>query len=269
MSLVANARMYAVNRAAAEAWARLFALVAQRAGLPLSVVEHAAPAPLEALWARADLGLAFICGYPFALGGFSVQPVAAPVPASPLAGGRPFYASDLIVRADGPIRTLEDSFGGRLGWTVTHSQSGFNALRHHLLGYRRGGSRLYRESVGDLLTPRRVIEAVRDGRVDLGPLDSHVHDLLKRHEPQTAAALRVVATTAPTPMPLLVASANVPAGTVATLRQALLGFGGREPERAVLEALCLTGFATVTREDYAPLLQQAREAEAAGYTIPG
>lgn len=268
MSLVANARMYAPNRASADAWAGLFQLVSQRSGVPLAVIAHAAPAPLEELWRRDDLGLAFICGYPFATGGFAVVPVAAPVPASALAAGRPFYASDLIVRADSPFRTLEETFGSRIGWTVQHSQSGFNALRHHLLRYRRAGRTLYRESVGDLQTPRRVIEAVLAGRIDLGPLDSYVHELLRRHEPETAAELRTVATTAPTPMPLLVASAGVSAEIVAALRQALLGLGGSEPERALLAELCLTGFAAVSRADYAPLLRLAQEAEAAGYPLP-
>jgi ABC-type phosphate/phosphonate transport system substrate-binding protein len=268
VSLVANARMYAPNRATSEAWAALFDLVSQRSGVPLTAVPHPAPAPLEELWRREDLGLAFICGYPFAMGGFAVVPVAAPVPASPLAAGRPLYASDLVVRADGPYRRLEDTFGARIGWTVEHSQSGFNALRHHLLRHRRAGQDLYGESVGDLQTPRRVIEAVLAGRIDLGPLDSYVHDLLRRHEPQTAAQLRVVATTAPTPMPLLVASAGVPAEIVATLRQALLGFGGSEPDRALLAELCLAGFATVSHEDYAPLLRMAQEAEAADYPLP-
>lgn len=268
MSLVANARMYAPNRASADAWDGLFRLVSQRSGVPLTVIAHAAPAPLEELWQREDLGLAFICGYPFARGGFPVVPVAAPVPASPLAGGRPIYASDLIVRADGPFHALEATFGGRIGWTVAHSQSGFNALRHHLLRHRRAGRNLYRESVGGLQTPRRVIEAVLAGRIDLGPLDSYVHDLLRQHEPDTAAKLRVVATTRPTPMPPLAAAAGVPAGTVAALRQALLSFGESGLERALLAELCLTGFATISREDYAPLLRMAEEAEAAGYPLP-
>lgn len=260
--------MYAPNPAVEAAWAELFALVARRSGVPLAVIAHPAPAPLEALWRRDDLGLAFICGYPFALGGFPVAPVAAPVPASPLAGSRPLYASDLIVRADSRFRTLEATFGGRVGWTVEHSQSGFNALRHHLLRHRRVGQTLYSESLGDLQTPRRVIEAVLAGRIDLGPLDSYVHDLLRRHEPETAAKLRVVATTRPTPMPLLVASRGVSAAIVAALRQALLGFGDSEPDRALLTELCLAGFAAVSCEDYAPLLRLAQEAEAAGYPRP-
>jgi ABC-type phosphate/phosphonate transport system substrate-binding protein len=268
-TLVANARMYAVNEAVRAAWAALFALVSQRSGVPLTVIDHAAPAPLEELWRRGDLGLAFICGYPFATGDFSLQPVAAPVPASALAAGKPLYATDLIVRADRPLRTLDDSFGGRIGWTARHSQSGFQALRHHLAPYRREGAPLYRESLGDLLTPRRVVAAVLEGRIDIGPLDTFFHDLLKRHETDTAAKLFAVATTDPTPMPLLAASASVPASTVAALRAALLGLGSDPAAHPALAVLCLSGFAEIGREDYAPLLARAAAVDAAGYETPG
>ncbi|WNJ89997.1 phosphate/phosphite/phosphonate ABC transporter substrate-binding protein [Bosea sp. 685] len=301
--LVANARMYAVNAGVRAAWAELFALVSEKAGVPLAVVEHAAPAPLEELWRREDLGLAFICGFPLAGGGFPLQPIAAPIPASPLASGQPLYASDLIVRTEGPLRTLQDTFGGRIGWTSRHSQSGFQALRRHLLPYAKAfssevdtGSReenaskqgaraiersnwigncsspggpLYRESIGELMTPRRVIEAVLDDRIDIGPLDSYFHDLLKRHEPGTAARLRVVATTQATPMPLLAASNGIDPASVAALRGALLGLGAASAAEPVLAELCLTGFATVALDDYRPLLAQAAVLDKSGYGEPG
>lgn len=266
--LVANARMYAVNPAVRAAWDALFALVSAKAGVPLEIVAHAAPAPLEELWRRDDLGLAFICGYPFAMGDFALQPVAAPIPANPLAAGRPFYASDLIVRADGPLQTLEDSFGGRIGWTARHSQSGFQAPRRHLSAYRREGRPLYRESLGELLTPRRVIDAIIDGRIEIGPLDSYFHDLLRRHEPETEAKLRVVATTEPTPMPLLAAFAGIDPCIVTALRGALLALGKAADARPVLAELCLAGFAAVEPGDYRPLLQRAAEIDATGYREP-
>jgi ABC-type phosphate/phosphonate transport system substrate-binding protein len=267
--LVANARMYAVNPVVWAAWAALFERVSTISGVPLTVIEHAAPAPLEELWRRGDLGLAFICGFPFAALDFGLQPIAAPIPAGPLAAGRPFYASDLIVRADGPFRTLEETFGGRIGWTARHSQSGFQAPRRHLLPYRRGVAPLYRESIGELMTPRRVIEAVLDDRIDIGPLDSYFHDLLKRHEPDTAARLRVVATTEPTPMPLLAASPTLAPADRDALRRALLALGDDPLGRSLLAALCLSGFASVAAEDYAPLLASALAVDAAGYAEPG
>lgn len=66
MTLIANARMYAVAPAVRAAWQDLFAWVAKASAIPLTYVEHAAPAPLESLWARADLGAAFMCGFPYA-----------------------------------------------------------------------------------------------------------------------------------------------------------------------------------------------------------
>jgi len=266
---VANARMYAVNPAVRAAWADLFGLVSHASGVPLTVIDHAAPAPLEELWRRGDLGLAFICGYPFASGGFPVQPVAAPVPASSLAAGRALYASHLVVRAESPIDSLAGSFGKRLGWTVEHSQSGFNALRSHLLRHRREGERLYSESLGPLVTPRRVIEAVLADEIDIGPLDSYFHDLLLAHEPATAARLRIVETTEARPMPLLVAADGAEPAVVERLRDALLAMAEDAAATPLLGRLCLRGFAPVEREAYGILLDEACEAQAAGYPMPG
>ena len=268
-ALVANARMYAVTPAVREAWTALFRWVGQVAGVPLTVVEHAAPAPLEELWARLDLGLAFMCGYPFARGHEPVQPVAAPIPSPPRYRGQPLYWTDFVVRADSPSRTLSDAFGGRIGWTVQHSQSGFNAVRHHLLGYRQARERaLFRESVGPLVTPRRVLEAVLSRTIEVGPLDSYFHDLLRRHEPDTAAALRTIESTAPTTIPLLVASATVPPAVVERLRDALVRAGSDAQAAPLLHPLLLTGFAAVDGASYAGLLERAAEAEAAGYPAP-
>ena len=267
MSLIANARMYAVDAATAANWAALFARIAEISGVPLTVIAHAAPAPLEALWRRDDLGLAFICGYPFAGSGFPVQPVAVPVPAS--GDGRPLYATHLVVRADSDIAMLEDSFGRRLGWTVAHSQSGFNALRTHLLPRWQARGPLYAESLGPLLTPRRVVEALLADQIDIGPLDSFFHDLLLAAEPATTARLRIVATTVPRPMPLLVASRGIDETVIARLRMALLQARQDAAARDLLARLRLSGFAAVEPDAYLVLIEEAEAADRAGYLQPG
>jgi ABC-type phosphate/phosphonate transport system substrate-binding protein len=168
--LVANARMYAVTPAARDLWRRLFEWTADKARIRVAYIDHAAPASLEELWSRDDLGLVFICGYPFAMARPRPQLVAAPVPADPRCGGQAVYWTDLVAAADGPHRSLSDTFGGRIGWTVEHSQSGFNAVRHHLLRYRAGREEpLFRESVGPPVTPRRAVESVLSGTIDVGP----------------------------------------------------------------------------------------------------
>lgn len=270
--LVANARMYAVTAAVGDRWRRLLDWVASAAGTPLTYVEHAAPAApaaLEELWSRDDLGLAFMCGYPFARAEPPPHAVAAPLPLDPRCAGRPVYWSDFVVRADRPFRSLADTFGGRLGWTVEHSQSGFNAIRHHLLRYRaEGAAPLYRESVGPLVTPRRIVDAVLSGAIDVGPLDSYVHALLKRFEPRTASRLRVVESTRPTPMPPLVASPAVDAGTILRLRRALVACAQEPAVAEILADLRIAGFAAPQPGAYRLLLEQAAEAEARDYPVP-
>lgn len=269
MPLVANARMYAVTPRAASAWRELFLWVGERAGVGLEWIEHAYPAPLGALWSRADLGCAFMCGFPYAR---SVQPpklLAAPLPSPPRYEGRPVYFTDFVVRATADFRTLEDTFGGRIGWTVEDSQSGFNAPRYHLLQYRRPvRPALYRESIGPLITPRRVIEAVLENRIDAGPLDSYVHDLLRKHDPELTGRLRVVATTAAAPIPPLVAAPDCDEDTAARLRDALLE-SGRRPELAKLrDALLLQDFAAVAPQTYAITIEREQAALKAGYPQP-
>jgi ABC-type phosphate/phosphonate transport system substrate-binding protein len=164
---------------------------------------------------------------------------------------------------------LDDTSGGRIGWTVEHSQSGYNAVRCHLLRTRQQRSEpVFNRWIGPLVTPRRVIEAVIEGTIDVGPLDSYVHDLLKRHEPATASRLRTVASTAMTPIPPLVASPEVPDEIVERLRSAFLSSSTKPEIAATLESLLITHFAPVNAADYATLLSQAREADDAGIARP-
>jgi ABC-type phosphate/phosphonate transport system substrate-binding protein len=269
-TLIANARMYAVNPTVRDLWCALFDWVGRRAGVPLAYIDHAAPKPLEELWSRNDLGAAFMCGFPFASVAPRPQLVAAPIPSPQRYRGQSLYCTDFVVAADSRFMQLTDTFGLRIGWTVSHSQSGFNAVRHHLLKYRHGKSEpLFAASIGPLVTPRRVIEAVLDGVIDVGPLDSYVHDLLKRYEPGTASKLRTIESTEMTPVPPLIASSGTPLDTIDRLHRTLLAAAGDPTAAAILDGLLLAGFAQVDPTDYDQFPAQAREAVAAGCAEPG
>jgi len=264
-----NARMYAVTPGVEALWRTLLEHVTHEAGVALNYLPYPAPQPLEKLWARADLGAVFMCGFPVALRLAPVIPIAAPIPSAPWAAGRPVYRTDLIVREDAPYRTLEDTFGGRAGWTVEHSHSGFNAFRHHLLPYRTAQRpALYREMVGNLVTARNVLDSVRAGRIDVGPLDAYWHLLIARHAPQLTAGIRVLGSTAVAPLPAFVAAAATPAEVVARLRAAFLAAATRDWFRPLAADLLLAGFAAATADSYALLLEWDRAARAAGFTHP-
>lgn len=269
MKFIANARMYAVTPEAEAAWRALIAHVAAEAEVALEYVAYPAPLPLEDLWRRRDLGLVQMCGYPIALGIADVVPIAAPIPALPWAQGRAVYRSDLIVRADSPFRRLQDSFGHRCGWTVAHSHSGFNALRHHLLPHWRArGGPLYREMRGDLVTARRILDGVLDGSIDIGPLDGYWHALIAAYRPDLVAGIRVLDSTEVAPMPAFVAAPAMPADQVARLRQAFAAAATRPWFGEHAASLLLAGFAPVDHADFATTLAWDREAVAAGYPMP-
>lgn len=269
MSFVANARMYAVTPEAEAAWSRLIGHVASDAGVSLTYERYPAPQPLEALWRRADLGCVQMCGYPIALKIAEVVPLSAPIPAAPWSEGRAVYRSDLIVRADAPYTDISETFDGTLGWTVAHSHSGFNALRYHLLAYRTAERRrVYRNTVGNLITARAVVDAVLDGRIDIGPLDAYWHMLIRRHAPELAAGVRVLQSTATAPMPAFVAAPGYPADQAQSLRDAFAQAHTRPWFEEVRDALLIEGFAPVTHDTFEPTLAWARAAQAAGYPEP-
>src|SRR5216110_1545679 len=193
---IASARMYSWSPTLTAAWRRLLEWVAARAGVEMKVLELADPYPLEELWARDDLGCVFMCGYPWAMHAERPHLLAVPVPAPPRYRDRPIYFTDFVVRADGPHRTLEDTFGGTIAYSIEHSHSGYNAARFHLLDYRSPDRpTLYSKVLGPLHRQLPVIDAVLDGRADVGPVDAYGLDLLRRHGAERARRVRVVATT--------------------------------------------------------------------------
>lgn len=269
MSWIANARMYAVTPEVEALWRALLAQVADDADVALRYEPYPAPLPLENLWQRGDLGAVFMCGFPIVTELAQVIPLAAPIPRAPWARGRALYRTDLIVREDAPYRTLEDTFGGRAGWTVAHSHSGFNAWRHHLLAYRTAARpALYGAMTDNLVTARKVLDSVREGRIDVGPLDAYWHLLIARHTPQLTQGIRVLASTEPAPMPAFVAAGGAPPDLVRRLRAAFTAAAARPWFAALAQPLLLEGFAEVGTGSYAPLLQWDREARAAGYPLP-
>ena len=268
-SSIMNARMYAVTPAVEAAWISLLERVTAEAGVAFDYVNFPAPQPLENLWARPDLGCVFMCGYPVALQLARVVPLAAPVPRAAWAAGRPVYRSDLIVRDDAPFSTLEDTFGGRAGWTVEHSHSGFNAFRHHLLRYRTASRPgLYGEMVPNLVTARAILDSVREGRIDVGPLDAYWHLLIAKHNPTLTAGVRVLDSTEVATIPAFVTAANTPASTINALRHAFVNACRHPWFREYADTLLIEGFAAVDTPDYARTLERDSAAKAAGYAYP-
>ena len=269
--LLSNARMYSVEATSAAAWQALLAWVAERADVPMVYEPHAPPASLPTLWRRRDLGCALMCGYPFATwhDPAVVRPhlLGAVVPRN-TDGGNPRYRTAIVVRADSAIREPGELHERRFAYTTPDSQSGYQAVRGWLA--ERAASAQgpwFAATVGPLVTPRAVVDALLRGDADAGPLDSYWLDLLTLHDPQTALRLRTVAVTPWTPLPPFVCSAVVPPPVRQRIAGALLS-AGDAPELADVRAtLALASIAPVEADDYAVLADHARAADALGYPV--
>ena len=176
--------MYSATPQVGALWRRLLAsALAPVDGAPVEIVEHAPPAPIAELWQRPDKAAVFMCGLPLSCAEPRPAIVAAPVPSPAAYGGRACYWTDLVVRADSPFTTLEQTFDHRLALTTPELQSGYAASLHALMPY--GSARpLYREVVAPTFTPMGALMAVIDRRAEVAPLDSYALALLQRHAPE-------------------------------------------------------------------------------------
>jgi ABC-type phosphate/phosphonate transport system substrate-binding protein len=256
---IANVRMYSATPSCAADWKSVLRWALDRAGLDWPLVDHDAPAPLAALWSRDDLGAVMMCGLPFSRRAPRPALIAAPRPSPARYGGRARYFTDIVVAAASPYCTLEDTFGGVVGYTLADSMSGGVALRHHLQRYRTAARpRLYRASVGELVHARGVIDAIIAGRIDVGPLDSYSHDLLREHDPGFAAQVRTLESTEPWPIPPIVATMAIEPDALARLRAAFQATEHAPELAAPMARLLLAGFAFPDPVDYDVLAAVAR-----------
>jgi ABC-type phosphate/phosphonate transport system substrate-binding protein len=256
--LIVNARMYGVSPEVSRCWRLLLESVASGAGLAdagaaLEWLEHPAPAPLEELWARPDMGAVFMCGLPFSRTVPQPVLVAAPVPSPPAFGGEARYWSEFVVRADSAFHSVDDTFGARIAFTVPGSQSGCIAALEYFQTFDTRTA-LFAEIIAPTITPLGALDAVICGAAEIAPIDSYALALLRAHRPDLTARVRVVGRTAPTPIPPLVASSG---GHVEALSLALLAAHTDETLQPLLEPLQLQRF---TRPQPA-----AYEALAAGF----
>jgi len=94
---------------------------------------------------------------------------------------------------------------------VPDSQSGCLAALSHFMSLPPRATPLYREVIAPTITPLANVTAVVEDRADVAPIDAYALRLLRAYRPDLASKIRVLAKTAPTPIPPLIASQAMPA----------------------------------------------------------
>ncbi len=245
---------------------------------PLHVATHLAPGVLPAYalaarrmggWLRrpAELVVAadyrrcaqdvddvcFVCSIPYLLledvGAIRMEVLAAPVLRGRRYGGRPVYFSDVVVRADAPVRVFAELRGLRWAYNEPFSHSGFMVVLHRLAASRSGP-----DFLGDWIEAGFHDEALRmvlDGRADWAAIDSQVLDVWMRSDRSLRRRIRIIEALGPsTIQPVVASSQRLTPRQRSTLRAGLCALGSDESARAVLDAAGIERFVELPSAGY-------------------
>jgi phosphonate transport system substrate-binding protein len=195
--------------------------------------------------AAAEIDAAFICSPPVHWLAGAVVPIAAPVLTDPRFGGRPLYASEVIVPAGSSARSLADLRGARWAYNEPSSWSGYWVTLARVGAWDHFGS------VTAAGYHQEALRMVARGAVDGAAIDCHVLAVELAGHPELRAQVRVVETLGPAPIQPVVVRAGLDPTTVRRLRARLL-----ELPAADLERYLIRGF--VPPPDYSPIFEVLR-----------
>lgn len=186
--------------------------------------------------AAGAIDVAWICGWPFAqfisTSAPAVGLLAVPVHAGARYGDAPVYFSDVIVRVDSPVTTLDELEGRTFAFNEVDSMSGWLAVRRHLRALQVQAD--FFGTVTETGAHVASIRAVLEGQADAAAIDSTVWEWQCRQNPALPHDLRVVATIGPTPAPPWVVNRELAPDLRQRLRDLLLHLHTHEAGRRIL-----------------------------------
>ena len=233
----------------------------QAAGLRDVPESAAMPNDLYELWLAPDLFIAQTCGFPLThVLRDRVALVATPVYAVDGCVG-PTYHSVIVVRQDSDLRSLDDIAGKVAAINGYDSQSGWNALRHSLIG--KGALGRVIETGGH----RRSMAAVRDGRADVAAIDCVTYANVEAVAPNEVAPLRVIARSASAPALPYVTRRDIAPSELEGLRAGLQAAIADPALAAVRSQLLIAGIEVLPLLAYDRMLEMEQEADRAAPAV--
>ena len=214
-------------------------------------------------WTSPSLLLGQTCGYPLLTQlKESVQLVATPHYAAEGCEGA-YHRAAIVVRSDSPFASIDDLRGSRAGMNDAGSNTGMNMFRATIAPI--AGGRDFFRSVTITGSHARSLAAIMSDRIDVAAIDAVTLALLRDRYPNYADRLRIVEWTPPSPSLPLITSIRSSPHLIDALREALSAVVANPDHQAMLQHLRITGFSSLTLNDYQPLLALERQAAAVGY----
>ena len=212
-----------------------------------------------------DVG--FVCGLPYVLlhdqAKSAVELLAAPVMKDKRYGDVPKYYSDLVVRKDSDIQSINDLKGRTYVFNDKISNSGYNMPRYRLLklGLTDG-------FFGEVLRSGSHEESLRmvaAGKADASFVDSLVLEYDKAHGLGVASELRVIESVGPAGIPPVVVSHKVPDAMRRDLQRHLLAMHENPKGRAILDRALVQRFVAPGDSNYDDIRTMKQAADTAGF----
>jgi phosphonate transport system substrate-binding protein len=192
-----------------------------------------------------------------------VEPLAAPVLAGARYDSRPVYYSDVIVRHDSPIGSLEELRGRSWAYNEPASHSGHTVTLHSLV--RMGARPGFFGRVVEAGFHQRAIRLVHSGAVDAAAIDSQVLAVEVRDHPDLAS-LRVVGSFGPSTIQPVVAASHLPSRLKDQIRNLLIELSDDPTARTALDHGLIDRFTVIDDGAYDDIRAMLAVIEAAGWT---
>jgi ABC-type phosphate/phosphonate transport system substrate-binding protein len=235
-------------------YAGIAARVGRALGTPVQLIEGNRFEQLG----DGSVDVAFLCGLPYvrlcAERPGMLRPLAAPILDEARYQDRPVYFSDVIVGRDSPFRSFDSLRGHSWAYNEAGSFSGCLLVRHHLL--RMGETESFFGRVSFSGRHQESIRMVTDGEVDAAAIDSHVLGVERLRNPELSGQLRVIVSFGPSTIPLVVATASIPATLQRTLSGALCELGGDPDSRTLLASGLIRRFTPIDDRAYDDIRQK-------------
>jgi ABC-type phosphate/phosphonate transport system substrate-binding protein len=203
------------------------------------------------------------CGYPpeTIFRGQAIR-LGTPCYAAPGCDG-PTHRAFFVVPEGSSARSLADLWGSRFLLNSPVSNSGMNLPRRSVAEIA-GGAPFFAEVIETGGHPASLDRLLR-GDGDVASIDCVTFAFWRHHRPETAARLRIIGETLPSPAIPFVTSIATPPDTAQILRAALRRLMREARYAEVRRGLMLTDIVDLPDAAYRGLLDYEREAAAFGY----
>jgi phosphonate transport system substrate-binding protein len=192
-----------------------------------------------------------------------VELLAAPVLAGERYQGLPIYFSDVIVRADSPLRSFAEMRGHSWSYNGTDSHSGYNVTRARLVEM--GETHGFFSQVIQAGAHQHSIEMVLGGEVEASAIDSQVLAIEFREHPESATALKVIDSLGPSTIQPVVAGLQLSPEVRGDIRRVLLEMHQDPRAQVALAHGFVERFVPVADETYDDIRRMLAAAEQAGF----